>query len=195
MGPLTTPASALPGDGWDQLDYDALPEPVRQQMLRAEALALISEGRRFLGDVDALTDIGYALIGIPESARPPRHLQPKGPTMEQVTIQITGAAPMKFDAAQAQRQREETDNAVRQSFLRGAGQATPAPADGRPVVTVRELAVRLKMDRSACRRYVLALGYAPVKQRTADSGYQMALTLTAQQADEIFAKRSAEGYC
>lgn len=115
--------------------------------------------------------------------------------MEQVTIQITGAAPMKFNAAQAQRQREETDNAVRQSFLRGPGQAKPAPADGRPVVTVRELAVRLKMDRSACRRYVLALGYEPVKQRTADSGYQMALTLTAQQADEIFARRSAEGYC
>lgn len=111
---------------------------------------------------------------------------------------------MKIDTAMLQRQREERDAIAKASFLKGMQKkARPLPEppqpqpepDARPMVTLRELAVRLKMDRSACRRYVLKLGVAPVRQRTADSGYQAALTFTAQQADAIFAKRSSEGYC
>ena len=122
--------------------------------------------------------------------------------MELITINVTGGAPMKIDTEMLQRQREKHDAIAKASFLKGMQKkARPLPAppqpepDARPMVTLRELAVRLKMDRSACRRYVLKLGFAPVRQRTADSGYQAALTFTAQQPDAIFAKRSSEGYC
>lgn len=63
------------------------------------------------------------------------------------------------------------------------------------IVTLRELAERLGMERSSCRRYVLSLGVKPIRQRTAASGYQVALTFTRAQADEVFARRRAEGYC
>lgn len=107
---------------------------------------------------------------------------------------------MKLDVEKLQLQREENDQRAKQSMIArmqsGRGVAVAKPElDCRPVVTLRELAERLKMDRSACRRYVLALGYEPVRQRTADSGYQVALTFTARQADEIFQRRHAEGYC
>lgn len=116
--------------------------------------------------------------------------------MEHITIQITAPANMKIDTEDLRQRREAVDAAVKQTALRLMDKTPAASApDARPMVTLRELAVRLKMDRSACRRYVLSLGYEPVRQRTADSGFQVALTFTAQQADEIFARRNAEGYC
>jgi predicted transcriptional regulator len=62
-------------------------------------------------------------------------------------------------------------------------------------VTVKELATRLKMDRSAALKYVKRLGYVPMKRRTASSGYQTASVLTSIQAEEIYRRRKAEGYC
>lgn len=64
-----------------------------------------------------------------------------------------------------------------------------------PLVTIRELAERIQMDVSACRKYVLGLGYRPMKRRTVSSSYQMALTVTEAQAREIQARRAADGYC
>jgi hypothetical protein len=66
---------------------------------------------------------------------------------------------------------------------------------GGPPVTMAELAERIGMDRSGCRKYVLRLGYKPVKMRTASSGYQMALTVTAAEARAIQQQRAADGYC
>ena len=60
--------------------------------------------------------------------------------------------------------------------------------------TIRELADRLGMDRSACRRYVLNLGHKPVLMRTAESGFQKALTLTLEEAESIVKFRASEGY-
>lgn len=109
-----------------------------------------------------------------------------------------------WDANEAERRRREIDALAKASAIRAmegkrTAAAPPPRAPGAGVnrvpVTVRELAERLKMERSACRRYVLSLGYRPVKQRTASSGFQEALTLTPEQADEIYARRHAEGYC
>lgn len=110
-----------------------------------------------------------------------------------------------IDAIVLLRTREATDDAVRRAFVRGpsprpSAGSTPATAASptreiRQVVTLRELAARLQMDVSACRRYVLKQGYIPVRQRTASSSFQVALTFTAQQADDIYAMRHAEGYC
>jgi len=61
-------------------------------------------------------------------------------------------------------------------------------------VSLKELARTLGMDRSHARRYVLGLGYRPVKQRTADSGNQLALAVTRDQADEIVKRRREQGF-
>ncbi|HCJ30627.1 MAG TPA: hypothetical protein DHV63_15380 [Pseudomonas sp.] len=63
------------------------------------------------------------------------------------------------------------------------------------LVTLKELAEELKMDRSAARRYVLRLGLKPGRARTADSGYQAALVFTREQADFVVSQRKADGYC
>lgn len=63
------------------------------------------------------------------------------------------------------------------------------------MTTLRELAVLLKMDRSAARRYVLRLGLNPQQARTSDSGYQLALVFTPEQVREIVEARRADGYC
>lgn len=119
--------------------------------------------------------------------------------MELIKIEIS--KPGRWDADAAAERRAHVDELAKRSFIAQAESrkkptlSAPNAVTTRPAVTLKELAVRLKMDRSACRRYILALGYEPVRQRTADSGYQVALTFTAEQADEIFAKRRAEGYC
>lgn len=85
--------------------------------------------------------------------------------------------------------------------LTPAGEGAPAVAEARripevqPLVTVRELAQRIGMDRSACRKYVLRIGYKPALRRTGDSGFQMALCVTATDARAIQALRASEGYC
>lgn len=65
----------------------------------------------------------------------------------------------------------------------------------REVITIKELAAVVGMDRSAALKSVKSWGYRPVLRRTGTSGYQRASTLTLAQAEEIFARRRAEGYC
>ena len=50
-------------------------------------------------------------------------------------------------------------------------------------VSLKQLAETLGMDRSHARRFVLRLGYKPVKRRTAESGNQLALAVTAKEAE------------
>jgi hypothetical protein len=61
-------------------------------------------------------------------------------------------------------------------------------------ISIKRLAEEIGMDRSSCRRYVLSLGIEPVKRRTSDSHFQVALTLTPEQADRVRRTRAAEGY-
>lgn len=61
-------------------------------------------------------------------------------------------------------------------------------------ITIKDLAERIGMDRSACRRYVLRLGYKPALMRTAESGFQRALTLAEGEAQAIAKHRASEGY-
>ncbi len=61
-------------------------------------------------------------------------------------------------------------------------------------VTIRDLADRLNMDRSAALKYVKRLGIIPQKRRTANSGFQTASVLTSMQAAEIIRIRKSEGY-
>lgn len=77
----------------------------------------------------------------------------------------------------------------------GMPDAGSAPCVPERMTTLRELAILLKMDRSAARRYVLKLGYFPKQARTSDSGYQLALVFTQQQVREIVEARRADGCC
>jgi len=52
-------------------------------------------------------------------------------------------------------------------------------------VSLKQLAAEVGMNRSHARRYVLALGLTPTKRRTADSGNQLTLTLTASEAEYV----------
>lgn len=102
-----------------------------------------------------------------------------------------GASSNRVEELQAIRERNDT--AARAGFMKLAtGQQAARSA---PPVTLKELAGRLNMDRSACRQYILKLGYKPSKMRTVDSGFQLALTLTAAEATAIQATRAADGYC
>jgi hypothetical protein len=65
---------------------------------------------------------------------------------------------------------------------------------GPSYVSLKELARTLGMDRSHARRYVLGLGFKPVKQRTADSGNQLALAVRRAQADGIVKRRREQGF-
>lgn len=124
----------------------------------------------------------------------------------EIIFHLQKALPSKKDAFHEalQANRERVDAAARSSFLKGFGKKTkaeeapPAAAvnsNPKPPVTIKELASRIEMDVSSCRRYVLRLGYKPTKHRTPDSGYQLALTVTADEARAIQAKRASEGYC
>jgi hypothetical protein len=61
-------------------------------------------------------------------------------------------------------------------------------------ISVRHLAEQLGMDRSHARRYVLKLGFKPQKRRTADSGSQLSLTVTTEEAETILKHRSDQGF-
>jgi hypothetical protein len=61
-------------------------------------------------------------------------------------------------------------------------------------VSIKDLARRLGMDRSHARRYVLKLGYAFHKRRTADSGNQLTLCVTRAEADQIVSERAEKGF-
>jgi hypothetical protein len=61
-------------------------------------------------------------------------------------------------------------------------------------ITIKQLAKHINMDRSHARRYVLRLGIEPKKRRTADSGGQLALTVTSDEATYIKQKRDEQGF-
>lgn len=61
-------------------------------------------------------------------------------------------------------------------------------------MSMKRLAAELGMDRSSCRRWVLKEGVVPTRRRTGDSGFQVALTVTMDQAAELKRKRASEGY-
>jgi len=61
-------------------------------------------------------------------------------------------------------------------------------------VSLKQIAERLGMDRSAARRYILKLGIKAQKRRTADSGNQLSLTVTDEQARMIFKLREDQGF-
>ena len=66
--------------------------------------------------------------------------------------------------------------------------------DTNSYISLKQLAEELGMDRSHCRRYVLKLGVEPQKHRTEDSGNQLALTVTAEEAEMIRQRRSEGGF-
>src|SRR3990170_171820 len=61
-------------------------------------------------------------------------------------------------------------------------------------VSIKELAMRLGMDKSHARRYVLKLGFKPQKRRTPDSANQLTLTVTAVEAEAIVQQRLDQGF-
>jgi hypothetical protein len=65
---------------------------------------------------------------------------------------------------------------------------------GAPCVTVAELALEFGMDRSNCRKWLLKKGFEPVRIRTKDSGHQLCLALTPEDAEHARALRLADGY-
>jgi|SRR5579884_1973360 len=61
-------------------------------------------------------------------------------------------------------------------------------------VSLKQLAMELGLDRSNTRKYVLKSGVRPHKRRTPDSGGQLTLALTVEEATRIRAKRQEEGF-
>jgi hypothetical protein len=61
-------------------------------------------------------------------------------------------------------------------------------------ISIKHLAESLGMDRSHARRYVLKLGFKPAKRRTKDSGNQLTLTVTSEEADAILKHRREQGF-
>lgn len=61
-------------------------------------------------------------------------------------------------------------------------------------ISIKHLAEKLGMDRSHARRYVLKLGFKPQKRRTVDSGNQLTLTVTEQEAESILKRRQEQGF-
>jgi hypothetical protein len=61
-------------------------------------------------------------------------------------------------------------------------------------ISIKHLAEKLGMDRSHARRYVLKLGFKPAKRRTSDSGNQLTLTVTSDEADAILEHRREQGF-
>ena len=61
-------------------------------------------------------------------------------------------------------------------------------------ISSKHLAETLGMDRSHARRYVLKLGFKPAKRRTRDSGNQLTLTLTSDEAEAILKHRTEQGF-
>jgi len=61
-------------------------------------------------------------------------------------------------------------------------------------VSLKALAAELGMDRSHARRYVLRLGVTPQKRRTPQSGGQLTLTVSADEAEFIKSRRNEQGF-
>ena len=61
-------------------------------------------------------------------------------------------------------------------------------------ISIKHLAEKLGMDRSHARRYVLKLGFKPTKRRTRESGNQLTLTVTFDEADSILKHREEQGF-
>jgi len=61
-------------------------------------------------------------------------------------------------------------------------------------VTLRELADEFGLDRSNARKYVLKLGFTPVRVRTQDSNNQLTLAFTIEDAEAIREIRGSQGY-
>ena len=61
-------------------------------------------------------------------------------------------------------------------------------------VSLKSLAAELGMDRSHARRYVLNLGITPAKRRTADSGGQLTLMVSAAEAELVRNTRTERGF-
>jgi hypothetical protein len=61
-------------------------------------------------------------------------------------------------------------------------------------ISIKQLANQLGMDRSHARRYVLKLGFNPKKRRTADSGSQLTLTLSKDEAETVIRNRIDTGF-
>lgn len=59
-------------------------------------------------------------------------------------------------------------------------------------ISVKQLAKELGMDRSGLRKYILKLGIRPIKRRTSDSGMQLALTVSSDDATAIINSRDIE---
>jgi hypothetical protein len=60
-------------------------------------------------------------------------------------------------------------------------------------ISLKQLAGELGMDRSHARKYVLNLGVTPAKRRTRESGGQMTLPVSAQEAEFIRHTREEQG--
>lgn len=61
-------------------------------------------------------------------------------------------------------------------------------------VSLKELAKIIGLDRSNTRKYVLKLGIKPQKRRTPDSGNQLTLTITREEADAVIHHRAEQGF-
>lgn len=61
-------------------------------------------------------------------------------------------------------------------------------------ISIKQLSEQLGMDHSPARKYILKLGIKPLKRRTYDSGNQLSLTVTEEQALEILRQRSEQGF-
>jgi hypothetical protein len=66
--------------------------------------------------------------------------------------------------------------------------------DNQEFISIKNLAKKMGMDRSHARRYILKLGIKPKKRRTSDSGNQLTLTVTQQEADVIIKNREDQGF-
>lgn len=61
-------------------------------------------------------------------------------------------------------------------------------------VTLKSLSEQLSLDRSNTRKYVLKLGIKPQRRRTPDSGNQLTLTVTEEEARTIIHRRAEQGF-
>ena len=61
-------------------------------------------------------------------------------------------------------------------------------------ITLRELADEFGLDRSHTRKYVLKLGFSPIRIRTQDSKNQLTLAVTIEDAEAIREIRASQGY-
>lgn len=66
--------------------------------------------------------------------------------------------------------------------------------ESQDLVSLKELAEKIGLDRSNTRKYVLKLGIRPHKRRTPDSRNQLTLAVTKDEADRIIDERETKGF-